>query len=273
MLRRLVATASFFGCVGLILGIPSAASARCVAVGGGAFDCEGGPVILGEPGDEDVLPDVRIEFALAGGTLEVTLIYEGASSASTGGDTMILPRESLAGVLFSVTDLDVVLTAVEAEIEAGSVLTEGVSDPGNTLPSIAGQWAAKGRRFNRRGAIVGQIQAGTLGVFDYAVGCAGDINATGADEDKGNHTLGKRDLINRTTNLGHRKQPGGADFCIVPPNQFVDLSITAFDRKGPLVQNAVTITYDVDGSLDLSEIEDVVPLFGTEGLSLASCYE
>lgn len=276
MMKQMVLTLSLIACLVWVLGVPSLAAASCTPVllaPAGTFDCGGAPVALELPQDADVLPDVRVAFAVSGGELEVALIYQGAWSASTGLATILTrPTQVLTSLLFDVTDPGVVLTALEATIPVGSGLTKSVADP-SSLPQISGQWAAKGRRVGRRGAIVGSIEAGTLGVFDYAVGAVGDINATGEEDDEDNHTLGRRNLIDDAIKLVRGPQPGGADFGIVPPGSFVDLGISDFSNRGPLVQNAVTITYMIErGDLDINEIENVVALFGTDGLATEDCY-
>lgn len=258
------------GLIGVV-GSPSVAAASCATLGGGVFECSGSPVAMGR--DANVLPDVRVAFTGGGEMLYVTLIYDGATSFSSGLPTSLtFPTQLLTGVLFDVTNPDLVLTALAAHIATGSALTETIAVPGD---EISGHWADKGRRFGRRGGIVGSILTGSLGDgdFDYVVSATGDINATGLEADEDNHTLGRRDVIDRSLALVKGPQPGGADFSIAPPAGYVDLDQSDFVGKGPLVQNSVILTYLVEGGqLQIGDIDNVVALFGTEGLATEDCY-
>jgi len=262
MFKKIIPVLVLPVCLVFLLGVQPAAAAYTTINFGGL------PVVFGDPEDCSVFPDVSVKFEItAVPQLEVTLTYNGATDKDSGNNTAITsPNQIFMGVLFDVTDDNVVLTAVSAD-------APNVVSPGGG-PDVSSNYAAKGKREhpNDPDRIVGGVNTGTLGdgFFTNVLGAMGSINALG-DGNENNTTLGINDIIAPMDDT----QPNGTDFGVVPPVNafdFVDLDNPNFANDGPYVQNAVTITYEIvtinAATLALNEITNVTPLYGTDGLPL-----
>ena len=166
-----------------------------------------------------------------------------------------------------------ILSAASAIIAAGSLtVTPGddyIGPTSNTVTDISAQWGAKGKRFNKKNKIVGGVNT-PAGPFDYVVSGVGDIKISAGNTS--DTTVGSNDIINPdavngvfTGNLVSASQPNGSDFGILP--SIVNMNPNLWG-SGPYIQDTVTISYDILGTGTLTGIENVLPLFGTDGLTL-----
>jgi len=257
-------------CLAVVLGVPSAAFAV-------TFNFNG--IVANSPDpetDNDISAKVSIDFVIEGMQLKVTLTYLETRSISTGDLIAPSPWQLVDGLVFSLDDPNIVLVADRAIISEGSLVDPSGLLNDNLATDVSAFFAAKGRRFNQNGKIVGgDIDGGPgIGTFDYVVVSSGSVN-----EQFTSITLGATDIIDQDPLDcilldGCSGQPNGDDFTLLPGN--VDPlnlpnSLTSNDA-GPYIKNSVMIFYDIfDESntqiytLDLERISNVRPLAGTEG--------
>lgn len=198
-----------------------------------------GMAISGE--DPTFFPSGTATFEIDGSQLQLTLTNTSPLIEAIG--------EALSGLTWDITDSTVTLSPVSATIASGSSLVGVGATNLSGVTNLSGEWAFKD-----------DISAGLSGtdvpLGSFGVGSIGDINF-GAD------TFGIKDRFDPTTNVFGVENLNGIDGAIVGPQ--TDLTTDGFKSQGPVVQSSMIFLFDFTGSLDLTDIINVQPLFGTDG--------
>jgi hypothetical protein len=196
-------------------------------------------VILASPAVADTVsfagsgPGVGVNALAAQADFECTANQLIITLINTSPFPTEIPSELLSGVFFDI-DGDPTLTPVSVFLAGGSVVLNGVSDPGG---EVSGEWAYRG-----------DIAGGYNGA-NYGLG----VNAVDA--------FGVGDLFTGT-NLDGPASPNGMNYGLVSvgglgPN--VNLPMLS----EPLVWNAVVITLNHNGDLSCDDIYNVGFQYGT----------
>jgi len=232
-------------CTILALSFVLATSAQLYAV---AFSFSGVPILGGD--DLSFLPEVDAEFLISDSTLTVELTYTG----SVG--TLVHPWQTLSALTWELTTFGGTLTPLSVEIGSDSNLVGPNAGSFIHGDDLSGHWAFK----DDINASLGSI---TLG--NYGVGAVGDI-LFGANNPTGD-TFGSQDIINSllTDSALEQTPPNGVEFTVVN-NTFPGSFQGGGNDHGPMVLDTMVFAFSFSGdSLSENQIENVQPLFGTDG--------
>lgn len=211
------------------------------------FEWDGSPIVAGD--DPSFFPKGTATFDIpVAGTLTILLSSDSPAEGRIG--------EVLTGLLFDIDDPTVAITPLSAELPTGSSLI-GAGATADT--DVSSEW------FYKDGITAGVDPFTLVPYGEHGVGIMGDINF-GAD------TFGKPDAFtwdgtDVVGNLFGPEGPNGIEVGIVGPNLTIVVGVgpDGFKNQGPVAQNETLLTLSYTGDLQLSEISNVTPLFGTDG--------
>jgi hypothetical protein len=242
------------------VGIPALAAAAGLAwsTGGSAvtscpgtltFNCSG--TILG-----DGPADVTIDFSIdnTNGELTITLTYN-----DIGGLAGL--EQILAGVIFEAVGTGVSFAGtgtVTAEAFVGPEAGQASSDLGL---DVSGHWGFK----------TVDLSAYSLSATSQVLSSVGDVfggpGGFAPFFPPGGPTVGSMDIIDATVQSSVESMPpDGASFGIVDDTTCNPTCLNGFASMGAYIQNSAVAVLDYSGTID--SIENVVPIFGTEGMPI-----
>jgi hypothetical protein len=214
--------------------------------------------------DSGVSPSVTANFTWddacsVGCTLELGLVYNDVGGLTT-------TAHALAGVTWDVTgaivvneSLSIVLAPTLVGLEAATALAElpgPTTINGVTGAEVTGHWSFRDDLSNALDVTV-PIEWDSLG--DYVLTAVGDVTFGGATSD----ATGGDHLLPGVISSVEGNPTDGAPFTIVDPS-----TTTVAGKKGDVVfaQGSVTAFLNYDGVL--TDIGNVTPLFGTDGVAI-----
>ncbi len=200
----------------------------------------GAPIDGENPG---FLPSGSAVFDISGSLLTVTLTN--TSPTAMGG-----LGEVLTGLTWDISDAGVSLATLTAVIGPGSSLV-GNGATGDT--DLSSEWAFRDDLDH------GESATG-VPLGSYGASSVGDLNFQEA--------WGPRDRFDTTTNLFGPASPNGTQAGIVGPQDGANLFDPPFGNKGPWVQNQMVLTFEITGDLEDGDIENIQPIFGTDGATI-----
>jgi hypothetical protein len=242
----------------LILGLALLAFSSA-SIHAGMFSWSGTPILNPEV-DSNFFPEGDAHFVITDNMLTLTLRYTGANLQITGNNQV------MTGLIWDIgDDFSGSLNPQTAMIAGGSSLIGAHAPDFVGVTDLSGAWAFKDN-----------IEVTAIDLGSYGVGAVGDIFFGTED------SFGRWDLFDPDNRIG--SAPNGINFGLVPvmsgdppvlfeldslrPNQ--SSNPDGFKNQGPVVQNTMIFTWLIEGdTLTQDQIENVRPLFGSEGVPIA----
>jgi hypothetical protein len=224
-----------------------------------------GTAILNPEVDPNFFPEGEAKFEIVdcngNKCLELSLKYTGASQVISGINQVMTGLtwdiSGFTGELVPFILGGAVLGPASTLIGADATDFGGVTD-------LSGAWAFKDN-----------IEVTAIDLGSYGVGAIGDIFFGTED------SFGKKDLFDEASQIG--SSPNGIDFGLVPKVSGPDddpftldslkpkdsSNPNGFKNQGPVVQNEMLFSWLIEGdTLTQAQIENVTPLFGSEGVPI-----
>lgn len=245
--------------LGALLALPIAGPAQAVSV---SFDFSGFTLPDDDTGFE---PDVTATFTFdptcsMNCTLRIDLTYN--ESGSMTGNPQVL-----VGVTFdpvgsiTVDPVNSGSHTVLAPTLVGEDATTAISELGNTTIDgvsgeiVSGHW---GFRDDLENGLDPSVPVAFDDLGNYVLSSVGDVSFNGVMSD----VVGMEHLLNGTISSVEPNPPNGIPFGVVDP----DTTNLDGTEDTALAQSSTTAFLIYDGSLD--DIENVLPLFGTDGVAI-----